>query len=199
MRYHGRAPCVGVTVKSLALSLIESAIGMTTSSVGGLALAPRRHASEQGAPAGHRWIGRGWARMHYGLRVEPTWLELTNLPYRLPTCPSAFDGFRIAHLSDFHCSRHVTPAFVSRGSGSGPVLKPLTSWCLTGDFIHHGFRLHRAHWPGPGPAGRAHGVFAVLGNHDYSVRNALGLSKTTRISTGRSSGIKHERNSRSSQ
>jgi predicted MPP superfamily phosphohydrolase len=48
---------------------------------------------------------------------------------------------------------------------------------LTGDFIHHGFKyvdtvaeaLSRLRAPA--------GVFAVLGNHDYSVRNAFGFRR----------------------
>jgi hypothetical protein len=48
---------------------------------------------------------------------------------------------------------------------------------VTGDFIHHGFR----HVPRAAAHVRRlaapHGVFAVLGNHDYSIRNALGLRR----------------------
>src|SRR5947199_1188549 len=60
-----------------------------------------------------RWIGRGWARVSYGYRVEPTWLELNHLSVGVTGLPAAFDGFRIVQLSDFHCSRQVTPGYLA--------------------------------------------------------------------------------------
>jgi hypothetical protein len=57
-----------------------------------------------------RWIGRSWARVSYGYGVEPTWLELNRLEVPIPSLSSDFAGYRIAQLSDFHCSRQVTPA-----------------------------------------------------------------------------------------
>ncbi len=91
-----------------------------------------------------RWIGRNWARMSYGYRVEPTWLEVNRFKVPIANLAPAFAGFRIVQLSDFHCSRQVTPAYLSEA-------------------------VHLA----PAP----HGVFAVLGNHDFSVRNALGFRR----------------------
>jgi predicted MPP superfamily phosphohydrolase len=114
--------------------------------------------------------------MHYGLRVEPTWLELTQCSVPIADLPAPFDGFRIAHLTDFHCSRHVTPAYVREAAdlaqeqGADVIV-------LTGDFIHHGFRYIEPIAEALGKLSAPHGVFAVLGNHDYSVRNALGLRR----------------------
>src|SRR5947209_17491157 len=59
-----------------------------------------------------RWIGRSWARVSYGYRVEPTWLELNRYEIPVPGLPQAFQGFRIVQLSDFHCSRQVTPSYL---------------------------------------------------------------------------------------
>jgi predicted MPP superfamily phosphohydrolase len=80
--------------------------------------------------------------------------------------PPAFDGFRIALLSDFHHSPWIPAAYirtvVRRANRLGADL-----FALTGDFIDHGER-----WA-PGCA-RAlsrlrapYGSVAVLGNHDY--------------------------------
>ena len=59
-----------------------------------------------------RWIGRGWARLTYATRVEPTWLELNRHDVHVAALPSVFDGFRIAQLSDLHCSRRVTAEYL---------------------------------------------------------------------------------------
>ncbi len=127
-----------------------------------------------------RWVGRGSARMHYAVRVEPTWLEVTRHAVPLTGLPAAFEGLRIVQLSDLHCSKSVTPAYlreaVDLALGQRPDLI-----ALTGDFIHKGFKhvgrvaevLSRLHAP--------HGVYAVLGNHDYSVRNALGIRRHPRL------------------
>src|SRR5207249_6228304 len=60
-----------------------------------------------------RWIGRNWARFSYGYQVEPTWLELNQFDIGIADLPPAFAGLRIAQLTDFHCSRQVTPAYLS--------------------------------------------------------------------------------------
>ncbi len=123
-----------------------------------------------------RWIGRGWARVSYGRRVEPTWLELNQLAIPIQGLPAAFAGFQIAHLSDFHCSRQVTPAYlgeaVELAQAQGPDLA-----VLTGDFIHRGYKYVEKVAEVLGRLRAPHGVYAVLGNHDFSVRNALGFRR----------------------
>jgi predicted MPP superfamily phosphohydrolase len=114
--------------------------------------------------------------VHYGLRVEPTWLELTSCTVPIAGLPEAFDGFRIAHLSDFHCSRHVTPAFVQEAVELAQV-QGADLVVLTGDFIHHGFHYVERMAKSLSILSAPHNVYAVLGNHDYSVRNALGIRR----------------------
>jgi predicted MPP superfamily phosphohydrolase len=123
-----------------------------------------------------RWIGRNWARVSYALRVEPTWLEVNELEVPVACLPRPFAGLRIVQLSDFHCSRHVTPAYLAEAvelaqRQNGDVV------VLTGDFVHKGYhyvdRIARI----LGSLHAPQGVYAVLGNHDYSVRNALGFRR----------------------
>ncbi|CAN5241788.1 hypothetical protein BH10PLA2_BH10PLA2_13900 [soil metagenome] len=57
-----------------------------------------------------RWLGRTWAHVSYGYRVEPTWLEVNRMGIAVADLPHAFSGFRIVQLTDFHASRHVTSA-----------------------------------------------------------------------------------------
>jgi predicted MPP superfamily phosphohydrolase len=123
-----------------------------------------------------RWIGRNWARVTYALRVEPTWLELNHLEVPVAGLPEAFAGLRIVQLSDFHCSRHVTPTYLDEAvelarSQQGDVT------VLTGDFIHKGYRYVDRIAGILGRLSSPCGVYAVLGNHDYSVRNALGFRR----------------------
>jgi predicted MPP superfamily phosphohydrolase len=123
-----------------------------------------------------RWIGRSWARLHYATRVEPTWLELTRHEVPIAGLPRSFAGLRVMQMSDFHCSRHVTPSYLSEAVELAQAQSPDVI-VLTGDFVHKGYHyIHRvAKVLGRLQAG--HGVYAVLGNHDFSVRNALGLRR----------------------
>jgi predicted MPP superfamily phosphohydrolase len=121
-------------------------------------------------------VGRTWARINYGRRVEPTWLELN--PHSIPVAdlPQAFAGFKIAHLSDLHHGHHLPDDFLPKAVDLTMAQQP-DLIALTGDFIHKGYKhveevakvLARLQAP--------HGVFAVLGNHDFSVRNALGFRR----------------------
>jgi predicted MPP superfamily phosphohydrolase len=123
-----------------------------------------------------RWIGRNWARVSYGYRIEPTWLELNRFDVFIQDLPAAFAGFRIAQLSDFHCSRQVTPAYLSEAVHLAQAESP-DLVVLTGDFIHRGYKYVNAVAKPLSQLSAPHGVFAVLGNHDFSVRNALGFRR----------------------
>jgi predicted MPP superfamily phosphohydrolase len=123
-----------------------------------------------------RWIGRNWARITYGRHVEPTWLELNQLTLQVADLSPTFAGFRIAQLTDFHCSRKVTSAYLNEAVRLAQEQRP-DLVVLTGDFVHKGYHyvervaqiLGRLHAPS--------GVYAVLGNHDFSVRNKLGMRR----------------------
>ena len=133
---------------------------------------PRHSASRRWA----HWLGRSLARVHYARNVEPTWLEVNRLEVPIADLPAAFEGFRVVQLSDLHCSDKVGPEFIDEAIDLALAERP-DLVVVTGDFIHHGFRHI--------PQAAAHvrrlsaplGVFAVLGNHDYSIRNALGLRR----------------------
>jgi predicted MPP superfamily phosphohydrolase len=137
----------------------------------------RSEARPEGGRGGWaRWIGRSWARLTYATRVEPTWLELNRHEVPMTGLPAAFSGLRIVQMSDFHCSRHVTPTYLGEAvemaqAQAGDVV------VLTGDFIHKGFKYVERCARVLGQLRAAHGVYAVLGNHDFSVRNALGFRR----------------------
>lgn len=123
-----------------------------------------------------RWIGRNWARVSYGRHVEPTWLELNQIPIEVADLPQPFAGFRIAQLTDFHCSRKVTSAYLNEAVFLAQSQNP-DMVVLTGDFVHKGYHYVERVAQILGGLKAPAGVFAVLGNHDFSVRNALGLRR----------------------
>jgi uncharacterized protein len=136
----------------------------------------RTEARLEGRGRWARWLGRGWARVHYAMRVEPTWLELNLVDVPIANLPPSFAGLRVVQLSDFHCSRQVTPAYLAEAVAlaqdqEGDLI------VLTGDFIHKGFKYVDRVASVLGRLTAPHGVYAVLGNHDFSVRNALGMRR----------------------
>ncbi|MGE3803618.1 MAG: metallophosphoesterase [Gemmataceae bacterium] len=131
---------------------------------------------ERGTKRWARWIGRSWARVSYACRVEPTWLELNQLDIPVPGLPAAFDGFRIVQLTDFHCSRHVNAAYLGEAVELAQA-QNADLIALTGDFIHRGFKYVEPAAESLCKLTAPHGVYAVLGNHDYSVRHAYGFRR----------------------
>lgn len=123
-----------------------------------------------------RWIGRGWARIAYAVNVEPTWLEVNSLEVPVADLGGGFAGLRIVQLSDIHCSRRVSEAYLSDAVELAHRQQP-DLIALTGDFIHAGYGHVEEAARVMGYLKAPLGVWAVLGNHDYSVRNALGRRK----------------------
>src|SRR5207248_2580172 len=86
-----------------------------------------------------RVLGRGWARLTYARRVEPTWLELNHHEVPVRGLAEPFAGLKIVQLSDLHGSRHVTAEYLGEAvelaqAQRGDVI------VLTGDFVHKGHR-----------------------------------------------------------
>lgn len=135
-----------------------------------------RHASRKIA----HWIGRNWARLSYSHFVEPIWLETCRLDLPIPNLEPRLRGLRILHLTDFHLCQRVPASLVRQAIDSG-VREGCDLIALTGDFVHAGYRfvpaiaqmLSRLHAP--------LGVYAVLGNHDYSVRSVRGIRRYPRL------------------
>jgi len=123
-----------------------------------------------------RFVGRNWARLGYAYHVEPTWLAVNRVTLPIHNLPSALSGLRIAQLSDFHYGPHIPTGYLEDAIERTAAEKP-DLIALTGDFIDRG----------PAHVGKAAklfrnlkaplGVFAVLGNHDFSVHTARGSRK----------------------
>lgn len=144
---------------------------------------PEHHSAPPATPAPWtvrgrlaRFVGRNWARVGYGYLVEPTWLEINSLEIGIQGLPPAFAGLKIAHLTDFHCGPHIPVGFFEEAIARTIAAKP-DIIALTGDFIHKGYRHVQAAAQLFRELRAPHGVYAVLGNHDFSVRNALGIRR----------------------
>jgi len=104
----------------------------------------------------------------YAYFVEPLWLRVKRLVVPLPNLPLGLEGLRIVHLSDLHMGSEVPAWFLRRVVTTVQQLAPDVI-VLTGDYVHSEPNdtndltqiLQDLHAP--------HGVFAVLGNHDYAV------------------------------
>jgi predicted MPP superfamily phosphohydrolase len=138
-----------------------------------------------------RWIGRNWARITYATRVEPTWLELNCHEIPIADLPAGLGGLRIVQLSDFHCGPRVTPKYLAEAVELAQRQDPDVV-VLTGDFIHKGFK--HVEWMARTLGGlrSSMGVFAVLGNHDYSIRSALGIRRYPHLHRAVAGALKNQ-------
>jgi predicted MPP superfamily phosphohydrolase len=123
-----------------------------------------------------RLVGRNWARVGYAYHVEPTWLAVNRVTLPVHNLPPALAGVRVAQLSDFHHGPHIPGGYLENAIERAAAEKP-DLIALTGDFVDRGPEHVRA-------AARLFrglkaplGVFAVLGNHDFSVHTARGARK----------------------
>lgn len=122
-----------------------------------------------------QWIDRHISRLSYAVLVEPTWLEINRLQISV-TEVSAPRGMRIVQLTDFHFQRRMPVRYIERCVEAANAEKP-DLIALTGDYVHAGHKFVEgiaellSHLSAP------LGVFAVLGNHDHAVRNALGIRR----------------------
>ncbi|MBA3947909.1 MAG: metallophosphoesterase [Herpetosiphonaceae bacterium] len=127
-----------------------------------------------------RWLGRvllGGAAVGLWGIYEALVPKLERVTLTLDGLPAAFDGLRIAHLSDFHLDEHIADRIAARAIRR--VLREQPDLILfTGDFVTNSVPHARLR----ATIGQLHaplGVWAVWGNHDYwfdinELRAALG-------------------------
>ena len=107
--------------------------------------------------------GTGWLLSEFGERNYPQVYRKT-LP--IPGLPDALHGFTICQMSDFHRSWMVSEAHIRRGAEMANALKPDLT-VLTGDFITDNSRYAESCACALSTLQARHGVYGVLGNHDY--------------------------------
>lgn len=80
--------------------------------------------------------------------------------------PAAFDGYRVAHISDLHCGPFASGARVAAWVTHVNRLQP-DIIAVTGDLISSGSAYVSVVAEALGELRAADGVFACMGNHDY--------------------------------
>lgn len=115
----------------------------------------------------------------YSLKIEPRWLRVVSRTLRLPRLPAAFDGFRLAQISDLHFGRAVDPDYLIAACERTTALKP-DAIAVTGDFVStlvddQADRVATAVSRLRAPLG----VYATLGNHDWWNSAAIVRSAVT--------------------
>ena len=122
----------------------------------------------------------GLTGLHSG-PIHRAWLDVRRTAMPLRDLDPAFDGFRIAQISDLHVSPVVWRGFLSEQLRHVADLKP-DLLVVTGDLITGGYRYARlaadllAHME-PRPP---HGILCILGNHDYSLHGKRSYLEATR-------------------
>lgn len=110
----------------------------------------------------------------YSGELERHWIEVTHRDIFLRGLPDAFEGMRIAQLSDIHMDDFTEPFFLHQAIDRINTLHP-DAVLLTGDFVTAGGWAekisHGAAWQCASLLGGllSKPLYAVLGNHDHDV------------------------------
>ncbi|NOT62652.1 MAG: metallophosphoesterase [Acidobacteria bacterium] len=98
--------------------------------------------------------------------IEAHHFEVTRFPIRLSKLPRAFDGLKLAQLSDIHHSPFLSEAEILQAVHYTNALQP-DLIALTGDYISHSPEYIPGVTRALGELRAPLGVFAILGNHDH--------------------------------
>jgi hypothetical protein len=127
---------------------------------------PRRVATRRSFVrwAAYGTLGSALAASGYARFLEPWWIDYSHVRIPIAHLPPAFEGLRIAHLSDLHhnpVSLGEIEEWIDKANHLAPDLVALTGDYITGGTLAHEVanRLKQLRAP--------LGVVACLGNHDY--------------------------------
>ena len=110
-----------------------------------------------------------FAACAYGLLYERTEIETTHQRILLRRLPKAFDGFRIAQLSDIHVGPFMPAADIRNCVAMVNQLKP-DLVALTGDFVNWQASPQRALVEALSGLKAPFGIFGCMGNHERWAR-----------------------------
>ena len=108
----------------------------------------------------------------YASGIERHWIDITRHDVYLPGLPQAFDGFRLAQLSDIHLDEFTEPSFLQKAIDRINGIKPDAVF-LTGDYVTYAPISKRvfkdAAWQCASILNNLQCPqrYACLGNHDY--------------------------------
>ncbi|MCD4823627.1 MAG: metallophosphoesterase [Phycisphaerae bacterium] len=103
--------------------------------------------------------------------IEPHWFKVTYPVFRIPNLPPAWDGVRIAHITDIHVGAlsNLDDArdIVNMANALNPDIV-----VMTGDYVSRAAAITRALVEVIRDLRAKVAKFAVLGNHDYWTNSA---------------------------
>jgi predicted MPP superfamily phosphohydrolase len=102
----------------------------------------------------------------YGVLLRRRLFRVRRVEIEVEGLDSAFDGFRIAHLSDLHIGNLTPRAWAERWARAANAEAPDLA-VVTGDMVTSGTAFHDDIAGVVGMLEAKHGVFATMGNHDY--------------------------------
>jgi uncharacterized protein len=102
----------------------------------------------------------------WGVVIRRRWLRVREIEVPIAGLGAAFDGYRIAQLSDLHVGSHCPEARVRRWVEEVNALG-VDLVALTGDYVTSGVRFHEQIARPLGALTPRDAVIAVMGNHDY--------------------------------
>ena len=100
--------------------------------------------------------------VHDGIRLP----DVVDVTLFFPDLPAAFDGYRIAHLSDLHISAAARAERTAGVVRLANALKP-DAVAITGDFVDGAADVRAADVLPLAELRAADGVFGCTGNHEY--------------------------------
>jgi len=92
--------------------------------------------------------------------------QLVEVDVELEKLPAAFDGFRIAQMSDIHVGPTIGEDFIRGLVDATNELKP-DLIAITGDLVDGQVKFLSRHTAPLGDLSAKHGVYFVTGNHEY--------------------------------
>ena len=102
----------------------------------------------------------------YAFEIEPRWLAREHIQIPIKSLPRTFRDFKLVCLSDFHHESGDGVKFPERVVQSANRLKP-DLICLLGDYVFSDAQSITELASVLAKLEAPHGVYAVLGNHDY--------------------------------
>lgn len=108
----------------------------------------------------------------YTAIIEPEWLAVERVLIPIKSLPTALEGFKIVHMSDFHLYPYTTLEHIRAVVVRANALKADVI-CLTGDYVIRKVEPMGDLASGLGKLNAKHGVFSVMGNHDIWTNRVL--------------------------
>lgn len=123
-----------------------------------------------------------WAVLAWGCFVGRWRLQTTRVEFAHSGIPSAFDGYKIVHISDLHLiTFDDNPKQLQRFVDSINALEP-DLICFTGDLVTFGTSEAEPYTTTLRQLQAKDGIVSVLGNHDFLIYNRKLADDSTRHS-----------------